>query len=127
EQQVVIGGNGVASKGATAQRGEEHLVAFRKQLPRGPVVIEVELAAPKCENSSQHKICHPVTVFFGVRQGKRAAPGATEDLPPLDTAMLTKPLNVCNQVPRGVGAQTCSRFAGVRPALATAALIKEHD
>src|SRR4029450_11920802 len=127
EQQGVIGGNGVASERATAQRGEEHLVAFRKQLAGGPVVVEVELPAPKCENSSQHKLCDPVTVFLGVRQGKRAAPGATEDLPPLDTTMLTKPLHVCNQVPGGIGPHIGARFAGVRPASATTALIKEDD
>ena len=41
--------------------------------------------------------------------------------------MLTEPLDVGNQVPGGVCAQVGSRFAGVRPALAAAALIEEHD
>jgi hypothetical protein len=41
--------------------------------------------------------------------------------------MLTEPLDVGNQVPRGVGAQIGSWFAGVRPALPATALIKKHD
>ena len=51
---------------------------LRKQLPGAAVVVEVELTAAECKDSSQHKLCDAVTVLLGVRQAKRAAPGATE-------------------------------------------------
>src|SRR5688572_17364593 len=127
EEQLVIGGDGVTNKGATAQRSEERFIAFRKELPGRTVVVEVELAATEGENSSQHKLCDTVSVLFGVCQGQRAAPGSAEDLPPLDAAMLTQPLDVGNQVPRGVGTEIGARLAGMRPALATTALIKKDD
>src|SRR5687767_8994807 len=41
--------------------------------------------------------------------------------------MLTESLDVCNQVPGGVRAQIGCLFTGVRPASATATLIKKYD
>src|SRR5215207_2990221 len=127
KQQVVVSGDGVTGKGATAQRSEEHFVALGEQLPGGTVVVEIQLAPSECEDSAQHQLRDAVTVLFRVRQGERAAPRATKNLPTLDATMHPQPLDVCNQVPGGVGAEIGFRFAGMGLALATATLIEKHD
>jgi hypothetical protein len=88
EEQVVVRRDCITCKGATAQRSQEHLIALRKQLPSAAVVIEVQLASAKGEDAAQHQLGHSIRVIFRVRQGERATPGATENLPPLDVAML---------------------------------------
>ena len=66
-------------------------------------------------------------MIFRVRKGECATPGATEDLPPLDVAMLAKSLDVSDQVPGGVRTEIGFGFTGVRPALAATALIEQYD
>jgi hypothetical protein len=82
----------------------------------------VQLARPEQEDAAQHQLAHHFRVTLRVGERQRAAPRAAEHLPAADREVLAQRLDVRDQVPRGVVDE-----AGVRRALAAAALIEQHD
>src|SRR5437867_5023499 len=66
----------------------------------GPLLVEpLQLFPSKQEDAAEDETLDPLGVCLAVREGERAAPASTEDDPPVDAGVLTKPLDVCDEVP----------------------------
>ncbi len=78
-------------------------------------------------HAEQHDLGDAFGVALGVGESEHRTPRAAEDQPPLDPEPLTQPLDVGEQVVRGVRGQVDVGLARVRGAAAAAALVEEHD
>ncbi len=74
-----------------------------------------------------HDAEHSFGVGLGVCEGKSRAPGDAVDQPPVSREMLTKPLEIIDQVGRCVLAEVIALCGDVRHGPATAALVQADD
>ena len=86
----------------------------------GTILVEpAQFLRTHQKNSPQHQLGDPFRVCLGIDQRQRAAPRAAEYLPALDIEVIAKRLNIADQISRRIMFQ-----AGMRPALASTALVK---
>jgi hypothetical protein len=76
----------------------------------------VDLPTGACGDGAEHHRDHAVRMALGVGQGEGDAPGAADDNPAVDSQVLAQPLDVPDQVRRGVRRQIGILVAGERSA-----------
>ena len=108
------------------ERGEVSLPLVGEQV-RGLAAVEpVDLHGPAQEDPAQHEFGHPLGMGLGVGEPEGGAPGSAEHLPALDAEVLAHPLEVGDEMPRGVHPEV-GAVGDVGRAPPTAPLVDEHD
>src|SRR5262245_15598013 len=120
-QLPVVGGDEVVALG-WRDGSEVLLPRVGKDEARAFLVAPADLLGADEADAAQDERAHPVGMGLGVGEGERRAPRAAEDDPALHAELGPDPLHVRDQLPGRVLVQ-----ARVRPALAAAALVEEHD
>ena len=120
DQALAVGGHQVAAFGGRNRR-HEVFPQIRKQPGRPFLVVPEQLGAAQREDAAHDQRRHPRRMRLCIGQRQRAAPGAAEHQPALDTQQDAQPLDVGDQVPGRVVVQ---RSMGARAA--AAALVKQQ-
>ena len=122
-QPAVVGAHHIAAFGGRDRRDEAFVeVGVERAGAVGRAVEPGELPGAHQKYPAQHELGDARRMRLRIGERERRAPGAAEQLPALDAEVLAQPLHVLDQMPGGVVDQ-----AGVRTALAAAALVEEHD
>ena len=120
-QASVIGGDQVVPFGFRDRR-EIRFPCIGKQPRRAFLVEPFQFPASQHEDAAQHQFGDPLRMRLRICQGQGRAPAATEHLPAFDAQGFAQPLDVVDEVPRGVVDKV-----GVRHRTPAAALVEQND
>jgi hypothetical protein len=107
---------------ALGNMGEVRLPCIRIENGSAALVEPVDLLLAEQEDAAHNEFGHTLRVRLGIGESQGGAPGSSENLPSLDSQVLADLFNIADEVPGGVGFESC-----VGCALAAASLVKVND